>query len=78
MIQKWKSVAVWKDFDTTTDMHRTKESAEAVCRMLESDGFGGEGKIFPTKTSVELHLDNQISEPPKPEAVLQKFLNVVS
>lgn len=39
--------------DVTTDRHRTEASALAVCRMLERDGLGGEGKIFPIRTWIE-------------------------
>lgn len=37
----------------STDTHDSKEAAEAVCRLLEQHGFGGEGKIFPVSTRVE-------------------------
>ena len=36
----------------TTDDHDTEEQAQAVCNMLERDGFGGEDKIFPVETWV--------------------------
>ena len=39
--------------DITSDYHYTESAAEAVCRMLERDGLGGGGKIFPVKTWVE-------------------------
>ena len=38
--------------DITTDSHNTESAAKAVCNMLERDGLGGEGKIFPIKTWV--------------------------
>lgn len=37
----------------TTDGHETEAAAQAVCRMLERDGLGGEGEIFPLKTWTE-------------------------
>lgn len=57
---KYKSCAQWHPGhvyypvkDITTDIHDTKEQAEAVCRMLERDGLGGERIHFPIKTWVE-------------------------
>lgn len=53
---KTKSFAKWPEGttglsdDTTFDTHETESAAAAVCRMLERDGFGGEGKIFPLMT----------------------------
>ena len=55
-MKRWKSKAVWGEgFNniTSEDSHYTKEQAEAVCHILERDGFGGEGKYFPIKTCVE-------------------------
>jgi hypothetical protein len=43
--------------DHTIDVHATEEACRAVCRMLERDGLGGEGKIFPLKTWIEDTLD---------------------
>lgn len=37
----------------STDKHRNKESALAVCDALKKEGFGCEGKAFPVKTWVE-------------------------
>jgi len=37
---------------TTQDTHQTEEAAKSACTRLEEDGFGGEGKIAPTKTWV--------------------------
>jgi hypothetical protein len=31
----------------STDTHPTREAAEAVCRALQREGFGGDGKHFP-------------------------------
>lgn len=36
----------------STDTHRSQEEAEAVCRLLKRDGFGGERKHFPIRTWV--------------------------
>ena len=36
----------------STDTHCTRESAQVVCDMLEEDGYGGQGKIFPEETWV--------------------------
>ena len=47
------SLATTRSNNITVDFHRTKEAATAVCRMLDRDGLGGEGKIFPTRTWVE-------------------------
>jgi len=38
--------------NTTTDKHNTKEEAQGVCLLLELEGWGGEGKIFPLVTWV--------------------------
>lgn len=58
MEKLWKSVAIWpKEANVSNnkswDEHYTEEAARAVCSMLRRDGFGGEGKIFPTNTYVE-------------------------
>jgi len=59
---RYKSKAQWKkeDFEyfgnkdlISEDTHDTKEQAEAVCRLLERDGFGGNGKFFPIRTWTE-------------------------
>lgn len=60
----YKSIAVWprpKDggpslFDPNNescDTHGSQEQAEAVCRILQSRGLGGDGQIFPISTRVE-------------------------
>ena len=58
---RWKSIAVWPDSvnvgtadNRSTDEHATESAAIAVCNMLQKAGFGGEGKVFPTSTWVEL------------------------
>jgi len=57
---EWQSNAQWP-LDTyrgidgkgiSTDMHRNKEAAVAVCDGLKKKGFGGEGKVFPVKVWV--------------------------
>lgn len=53
-MKKWKSFAKWPfNGSTTSDGHDTKDQAVAVCRMLEKDGWGGEGEYFPSKTWIE-------------------------
>lgn len=57
----WSSNAQWpkgsirqsRANDITTDTHDTEAVATAVCRMLESDGLGGIGKVFPVRTWIE-------------------------
>ena len=57
----WTSNAQWPEGsicqrranDKTTDYHLTEAAARAVCRMLERDGLGGEGKVFPLRTWVD-------------------------
>lgn len=53
----WISEAKWPDTQVrlnsiSTDRHETEEHALTVTQMLERDGFGGEGKIFPIETRV--------------------------
>ena len=60
-MKRFKSNALWPEGavrqkrakNKTCDFHETEAAASAVCRMLERDGLGGEGKIFPIKTWVE-------------------------
>ena len=60
-MKTWTSNAQWPEGsvcqvranNTSTDSHLTKAAAQAVCRMLERDGLGGEGKVFPLRTWVE-------------------------
>lgn len=56
----WQSVILWPDSVSTgvvpnesTDLHRDQASAKAVCRGVEREGLGGEGKVFPLSTRVE-------------------------
>ena len=58
----WRSIAVWPDTirvgnvvgkNESDDTHDSKEQAEAVCKLLEKEGFGGEGRAFPISTRVE-------------------------
>lgn len=44
----------------STDTHRTEAEAEAVCRGLQREGFGGERKHFPLKT-----WTSEVQQPPK-------------
>ena len=44
----------------STDTHMTRAQAEAVCRALEREGFGGERKHFPLKTWV-----SPVQQPPQ-------------
>jgi len=61
MEKRWTSNAEWpkgsiiqdRANDQSIDYHLTEPAARAVCRMLERDGLGGEGKIFPIRTWVE-------------------------
>jgi hypothetical protein len=56
--QRWESWARWpagvmgNREQNSMDEHDTREQAEAVCRMLERDGFGCAGTIFPIATWV--------------------------
>lgn len=51
---KYLSFARWPKgtclTDKTSDMHESKEEAEAVTDLLREEGFGGERKIFPLYT----------------------------
>lgn len=56
----WKSIAVWPPEvkcgnvnNESSDTHETQGQAEAVCRGLRREGYGGQGKIFPISTRVE-------------------------
>ena len=60
---QYRSIAVWPDTikvghivgkNESSDIHRSKEEAEGVCRLLERLGFGCSGKVFPLSTRVEL------------------------
>jgi len=50
---KWPPGHTYYRNDTTTDLHDTREQAEAVCKKLEKEGLGGERIHFPLKTWVE-------------------------
>jgi hypothetical protein len=53
-----KSHALWADDvysdcygeHVSTDNHHSESEAVAVCKRLESEGFGGDGQYFPIKT----------------------------
>lgn len=57
----YKSFAEWPEHVYTNmydehiseDTHHTEGAAMAVCRTLERDGFGGQGKDFPIRTWTE-------------------------
>ena len=55
---KYQSNAQWPEGqypfgnDVSTDQHRNIEIAEAVCKGLAKDGWGGQRKIFPVKVWV--------------------------
>jgi hypothetical protein len=49
---KWKSHAQWPDGTISDDTHESEEYAQAVCRLLERNGFGGDGIDFPVRTWV--------------------------
>lgn len=59
-MDKYQSNAQWpldvyRGMDCTgisTDTHRTKAGAQAVCDMLRREGFGGERKHFPIRVWV--------------------------
>lgn len=41
------------------DRHSTEREALSVCKMLERDGLGGEGKIFPVRTWVSEKCESE-------------------
>jgi hypothetical protein len=43
------SKAEWPDGSISEDRHDSMEAAVHVCRMLQRDGLGGDGHIFPVK-----------------------------
>lgn len=58
-IMSWKSCAQWPEGtlagnknDQSADNHTNRSGAESVCRLLNTEGFGGERKIFPVATWV--------------------------
>lgn len=65
---RWKSCAQWPEEccpaigNYSDDTHDTKEAAEAVCRLLERRGFGGDGIHFPVRTWVEEVKENEKDE----------------
>lgn len=50
---EWPENTIGRNQKVTTDRHDSKEHADAVCKMLDRDGYGGEGKIFPLRTWTE-------------------------
>lgn len=71
MKKKWTSNAEWPDSirlgcttNASKDYHDSKEFAEAICRRLEREGFGGGGTIFPIRTWVEeIEVEDKIQAP---------------
>lgn len=71
----WTSNAQWPEGsicqrranDKTTDFHDTEAQARAVCRMLERDGLGGEGNVFPLRTWVEDTSNDKLTVQQQPE-----------
>lgn len=64
---KYKSFAQWPqgtfpaDNDLTSDTHDTLDQAEGVCKLLRTNGAGGERLIYPRGTWTEPELTpNQI------------------
>lgn len=51
--------------NVSSDMHSTREAAQAVCDRLRREGFGGEGKDFPLETWVACSTD----QPTAPQVV---------
>lgn len=64
----FKSVAKWPhpqvnlgNSENTSDYsHATLSSARIICQILENDGFGGDGVIFPIETWVEDEDGNKL------------------
>ena len=65
MQKRFKSCAEWPEGvvsnsngnNITKDEHRSRKEAEAVVRLLEKEGFGGDGEVFPKRTWVECSED---------------------
>lgn len=64
----WKSHAQWPrvpgviDITESSDTHGSKEQAEAVCTILQRDGFGGNRQHFQLKTWVEEVKPERLTE----------------
>ncbi len=43
----------------STDTHDSEDEARWACRMLQREGFGGDGKVFPLRTWVSV-----VQQPP--------------
>jgi hypothetical protein len=50
---EWPPIHPAAPNEQSADTHDTQEKAEAVCKMLERDGLGGERKVFPIRTWVK-------------------------
>lgn len=53
-IVKWpeEKIDLGNENNSSCDFHNSQKDANTVVEMLEKDGFGGEGKVFPTETFV--------------------------
>lgn len=64
----FKSCAIWpagccrEIGNFSEDMHPTRGNAQAVCSLLQSKGFGGDGKFFPVVTWIEPVLTAENAE----------------
>ncbi len=65
MALQFRSVARWplnvgisldSPNNESSDIHNFSLLARAICARLEREGFGGDGKIFPLETRVEMVL----------------------
>lgn len=72
----YKSVAYWPrgtfpyDNDVTTDKHNNKESALAVCRLLETEGNGRDKPVWTDVVKVGLKaVGAHAPKPPAPPAL---------
>lgn len=60
---KYTSNAEWPSacgVESSSDTHDTEEAARCVCRMLEENGFGGQGRFFPLRTWVAPVIESSL------------------
>lgn len=60
-MKKYQSNAEWPDetgIGITTDTHYSYEAASGVCDILEEEGLGGDGEVFPLRTWVSNITEN--------------------
>jgi hypothetical protein len=50
---EWPPSELFISGNISVDLHPSREAAEAVCKMLQNNGLGGDRKIFPLRTWVE-------------------------